>query len=145
METMIQQKNKIDMKDNCIQFMFSYQRRNINQMLSFCNPRGLVHFKPLGDQGKGTIGEFGKSMWSGLIECFPDITNSVDAIVSENGAIKCQVLISGTQSKDFAGIKNKGNHFDADHIFIFHLNNDKIIETIEIDWDHASLVEQLNK
>ena len=144
METIIEQKNLIDMKDNCVHFMFAYQQKNVEQMLSYCHHDATIYFKAFGDQGKGTISKFGKDIWLALIDSFPDISNTVDAIVSENDTIKCQVLISGTQVKDFAGILNKNNHFDVDHIFIFRLNKNKKIEYIEVDWDHNELIRQLS-
>ena len=143
MEQVLQQTRMIEMKDACVQFMFAYQKKDVDPMLSFCDLDGEVFFKPLGDAGKGKIGELGKQLWTLLIDCFPDIYNTVDAIVSEGDLVRCQVLISGTQKKDFAGIENKGEHFDSDHIFIFHLNDKNKIDSITVSWDHADLCRQL--
>ena len=134
----------IEMKNSCVQFMFAYQKKDVPLMMSFCDPEGEVYFKPLGENGKGKIGELGKGLWTMLIESFPDIDNTVDAIVSEGENVRCQVLISGTQAKDFAGIESKKKHFDSDHIFIFHLNNQNKIDRIEIEWDHPDFVKQLS-
>jgi predicted ester cyclase len=88
--------------------------------------------------------ELGKAIWTSLIDCFPDIDNTVDAaIAADDDAVRCQVVIRGTQEKDFADIPNKGKHFDSDHIFIFHLNDSAKIDSIEIEWDHADLKRQL--
>ncbi|MEO6000395.1 MAG: ester cyclase [Chitinophagaceae bacterium] len=143
MEQVLQQARMIEMKDACVQFMLAYQKKDIHRMLSFCELSGDAFFKPLGDAGKGYIGELGKGLWNSLMDCFPDINNTVDAIVSEGDMVRCQVLISGTQKKDFAGIENKGKHFDSDHIFIFHLNEKNKIDNITISWDHADLCRQL--
>jgi len=98
----------------------------------------------LGDAGKGKIGELGKAVWSSLIDCFPDIDNTLDATIAEAGdIIRCQVVISGTQTKDFADIPNKGFRFESDHIFIFHLNDKNRIDEIRISWNHADLKKQL--
>jgi hypothetical protein len=110
---------KIKFKD----FMFAYQRCNIDKMLSYCDPDGEVYFKPLGDSGKGKIGELGRAIWASIIDCFPDIDNTVDATIAEDeDSVRCQVVMRGTQAKDFAGIVSKGKKFDSDHIFIFRLN-----------------------
>lgn len=143
MEQLLQQKNLIEMKNNCIHFMFAYQKKEVERMLSFCDPEGEVYFVPLGEEGKGKIGVLGKHIWTSLIDSFPDINNTVDAIVSEGDSIRCQVLISGTQVKDFAGIENKGNDFESDHIFIFHLNDQQKIDCLQVQWDHADFVRQL--
>lgn len=144
METTIQQQHELSLKNTCVKFMFAYQQRNVDKMLSFCDPEGNIHFQPLGDAGKGKIGELGKAIWSSLIDCFPDIDNTLDAAVAETeDTIRCQVVITGTQAKDFADIPGKGLRFDSDHIFIFHLNEENKIDSIKISWDHADLKKQL--
>lgn len=145
METLVKQQNDLSLKNACVEFMFAYQQRNLEKMLSFCNLDGEVHFLSLGESGKGKIGELGRGIWGGLIDAFPDITNTLDAAIAEgDSSVRCQVLISGTQKKDFAGIKNKGKHFDSDHIFIFHLDSDNVIQGIQIQWDHSDLQKQLS-
>jgi predicted ester cyclase len=68
----------------------------------------------------------------------------VDAIIAKDGdAVCCQVMIYGHTRKRFCGIPNKGNYFESDHIFIFHLNDAGKIDSIEIEWDHADLKRQL--
>jgi Cu2+-containing amine oxidase len=143
MDTLLKQQ-EISLKNACVNFMFAYQQRYVDKMLSFCDPEGEVYFKPLGDAGKGKIGELGKAIWTALIDCFPDIDNTVDATVAEEeDSVRCQVVIRGTQAKDFAGIVSKGKKFDSDHIFIFRLNNAGKIDRIEISWDHEDFQRQL--
>ncbi|QMU29955.1 ester cyclase [Adhaeribacter radiodurans] len=144
MELLNVQSRKIEMKNACVHFMFSYQNKDVAQMMSFCDPEGEVFFSPLGEAGRGKIGELGKNLWTLLIDCFPNINNTIDAIVSEGDLVRCQVLISGTQAKDFAGIPNKGKTFNSDHIFIFHLNRTNKIDQIEIQWNHEDFVKQLS-
>jgi len=143
METTLQQQ-VLSLKNACVEFMFAYQQKNIDKMMSLCDPNGTVHFTPLGDAGKGKIGELGKAIWTSLVDCFPDIDNTLDAAVAEDDhTVRCQVVIRGTQAKDFAGIPNKGFHFDSDHIFIFHLNDENKIDDVNITWDHADFKKQL--
>lgn len=145
MSTLVKEQQQLSLKNACVEFMFSYQQRNVTQMLSFCDPQGEVWFMPLGEAGRGKIGELGKALWTSLIDSFPDIDNTVDATIAEDGeSIRCQVVISGTQAKDFAGIENKGKHFDSDHIFIFHLNDENLIDRIHISWDHEDFQRQLS-
>ena len=142
--TTIEQQRQLSLKNACVSFMFAYQQRNIDKMLSFCDINGDVFFRPLGEQGKGKIMELGKAIWTLLIDCFPDIDNTVDAAIAEDGdRVRCQVVIRGTQAKDFAGITSKGNHFDSDHIFIFRLNPSGKIDKMEIEWDHEDFKQQL--
>ena len=107
MDTLVKQQKELSLKNACVEFMFAYQQRNIEKMLSHCDPNGEIQFVPLGDAGRGTIGELGKGIWTALIDSFPDIDNTLDAAVAEEeNTVRCQVVIRGTQAKDFAGIKN---------------------------------------
>jgi hypothetical protein len=144
METTIQQQQELSIKNACVQFMLAYQQKSVDKMMSYCNPNGTVDFLPLGESGKGKIGELGKTIWDLLLECFPDIDNTLDAAIAEDEpTVRCQVVIRGTQKKDFADIVNKGKHFDSDHIFIFHLNDENKIDHIRISWDHEDFKKQL--
>ncbi|HEX2607255.1 MAG TPA: hypothetical protein VHK91_07745, partial [Flavisolibacter sp.] len=72
------------------------------------------------------------------------IDNTLDAAIAEDEqTVRCQVMIRGTQAKDFAGILNKGKHFDSDHIFIFRLNEDNKICHISVEWNHEDFKRQL--
>ncbi|HEX2536169.1 MAG TPA: nuclear transport factor 2 family protein [Chitinophagaceae bacterium] len=139
-----QQQQEIRIKNAAVQFMFAYQQRSVEKMLRLCDPEGAIRFHPLGENGTGTIGTLGRQLWTALIDCFPDIDNTLDAAVAEDArTVRCQVVIRGTQAKDFAGIENKGRHFDSDHIFIFRLNEEGRIDSIEVDWNHADFCKQL--
>jgi hypothetical protein len=130
-------------KGTCIEFFSAYQEMDIDRMMGLCNPKGHVWFEPLGEAGKGTIGELGRNLWLLLMDCFPDLDNTVDSATVEGDSIVCKVTIFGTQQKEFAGIPSKGLRFDSDHIFIFRFSPEDRIESITINWDHPSFVRQL--
>ena len=144
MPATIREQHALSLKNACVEFMFAYQQKNVDKMLSLCHSEGKIDFKPLDDAGKGKIHELGKNIWSALIDCFPDIDNTLDAAVAEDdNSVRCQVVIRGTQAKDFGNIPNKGLRFDSDHIFIFRLSPDNKITDIQISWDHGDLKNQL--
>lgn len=58
--TTIQQQQELSLKNACVSFMFAYQHRNVNKMLSFCDPDGEVFFKPLGDAGREKLANWEK-------------------------------------------------------------------------------------
>ncbi|MEX2565562.1 MAG: nuclear transport factor 2 family protein, partial [Cyclobacteriaceae bacterium] len=64
-------------KGTCIEFFSAYQDMEIDRMINLCDPEGKVHFEPLGEAGKGKIGEFGKNLWLALMDAFPDLDNTV--------------------------------------------------------------------
>ncbi|GAA4467542.1 hypothetical protein GCM10023189_51420 [Nibrella saemangeumensis] len=130
-------------KGTCIEFFSAYQDLETDRMIGLCDPNGEVWFKPLGEDGRGTIGGLGRNLWSLLMDCFPDIDNTIDTMETEDDSVVCKVVIFGTQAKDFAGIPSKGLRFNSDHIFIFRFNEaDKVI-SITIDWDHQRFQQQL--
>lgn len=146
MET--QRKENIDAlskKGSCIAFFSAYQDLDIDRMLSLCDVEGEVHFEPLGEAGKGKIGEFGKNLWLALMDAFPDLDNTMVKAEPDDDTrhITCLVSIFGTQEKEFAGIPAKGNRFESDHIFVFRFNEEEKIDNIRIRWDHDSIVKQL--
>lgn len=130
-------------KGICIEFFSAYQDLDIQRMLSSCDPNGEIHFQPLGKAGRGRIGELGRNLWAALMDCFPDLDNTVDSATAQDDSIVCRVTIFGTQQKDFAGISTKGLRFDSDHIFIFRFNKEDRIDNINISWDHDSFQKQL--
>jgi hypothetical protein len=134
----------LDLKGSAISFMFAYAEQDMDKMMSLCDTEGEVWFKPLGEDGRGKIGKLGKGLWSALIDSFPNLNNTVDsAILDADGNVRCQVVVRGTQAKDFAGIKNNDQDFDSDHIFIFQHNPNGKICSIQIEWNHLDFQRQL--
>jgi predicted ester cyclase len=130
-------------KGTCLEFFSAYQDLDIDRMIGLCDPQGEVWFQPLGEAGKGTIGEFGRTLWLALMDCFPDLDNTVDSATTDGDAVVCKVAIFGTQQKDFAGIPSKGLGFNSDHIFIFRFTPEDKIGSLTIHWDHDSFQRQL--
>ena len=132
-------------KGACIEFFSAYQDMDIDRMINICNPEGEIFFEPLGEAGKGKIGEFGKNLWLALMDAFPDLDNTVIKAEMNDvqDTVTCTVSIFGTQEKEFAGIPSKGNRFESDHVFVFRFNENEKIDTINIRWDHERFVQQL--
>jgi hypothetical protein len=146
MQTTKQTQNLTDLSRQgaAIEFFSAYQEMDIERMLNLCTDDGEVYFMPLGEGGKGKIKEFGKNLWLMLMDCFPDLDNTVTATQADDaGNVTCSVRIYGTQAKDFAGIPSKGLRFDSDHIFIFHFNEDNKVDNISINWNHENFCRQL--
>ncbi|MFN8357494.1 MAG: nuclear transport factor 2 family protein [Spirosomataceae bacterium] len=130
-------------KGTCIEFFSAYQDLDTDRMVQLATPEATVWFMPLGNDGKGLFREFGKAVWSLLMDCFPDLDNTVDAMSVEGDTITCKVLIFGTQEKEFMGLPSQGLRFESDHIFVFRFNDKDQITNLTIDWNHNSFVNQL--
>lgn len=127
----------------CLAFFTAYDDLDTARMIGLAAPDATVHFLPLGDDGRGSFWEFGKVVWDLLIDCFPDITNTVDRLHTEGDMVTANVTIGGTQAKEFMGIAPKGLCFNSDHVFVFRFNEADQIQHLTIDWDHAGFVRQL--
>jgi hypothetical protein len=136
--------SELTRKGTCIEFFSAYQDLDTDRMIGLAIPEARVSFIPLGEDGKGLFREFGKGVWNLLMDCFPDLDNTVDAMVAGNEVIECKVLIFGTQEKDFLGLPAKGLRFESEHIFVFRFNADDQIVDLTTDWDHAGFVAQLS-
>ena len=134
-------------KGTCIEFFSAYQDMDLHRMLSLCDEQGTIAFEPLGDSFKGKIHEVGKGVWSGLMDSFPNLDNTVKGQTFDEKAntVTCKVVIFGTQEKEFAGIPSMGNDFDSEHIFIFRFNDQSAICHISIAWDHERFVNLLTR
>jgi hypothetical protein len=132
-------------KGTCIEFFSAYQEMDLERMLNLCTPESIVYFEPLDQSGTGRVHELGKNIWTALMECFPDLDNTVTSLewIEAQHAVKCRVSIFGTQRKDFAGIPAHGLRFDSEHIFIFKFDDQAHITELRVLWDHDRFVQQL--
>lgn len=130
-------------KGACLAFFNAYDDLDTARMIGLAAPNATVHFLPLGNDGRGSFWEFGKAVWDLLIDCFPDISNTVDSLTAEDDRVMANVTIEGTQAKDFMGVVSKGRRFTCDHIFVFRFNEVDQIQQLTIDWNHAEFVNQL--
>ena len=114
-------------------------------MLGLCSPAGDISFLPLGDAGKGKIYETGKSIWTAVLDAFPDLDNTVHSQTfnEADNSVTCSVAIFGKQEKEILGIPSKGLRFDSDHIFIFRFDEKGKIDKLSIEWNLDSFVKQL--
>jgi hypothetical protein len=137
--------NTLSKKGTCIEFFSAYQEHDIDRMIQLCDAEGAVHFEPLGEAGKGKIGEFGKNLWLALMGAFPNLDNTVmnTNLDESTNSVSCTVSIFGTQENEFAGIPSRGNRFESDHIFVFRFNDQQKIDRVNIRWDHERFVQQL--
>ncbi len=130
-------------KGACLAFFTAYDDLDTARMIGLAAADATVHFLPLGEGGLGTFWEFGKTVWDSLIDCFPDISNTVDNLSADGDTITANVTIGGTQAKEFLGIPSKGFRFDSDHVFVFHFNSADQIQSLTINWDATSFARQL--
>lgn len=94
--------------------------------------------------GNGKVRTIGKTLWTGLIASFPDLSLTVRTITSnDDGDVVAQVDVGGTQERAWGLITPAGHHYVEPHLFIFHVGTDLLIDSIAAYWNDASICRQL--
>jgi hypothetical protein len=132
-------------------FFEAHRSHDIERMVDLCDAMAGFRYVPLEVWGKqrvvrgdGRVNPVGKILWTGMIESFPDLTNELIKILpSSDGHVAAEVMMSGTQAKDWGAIGCQGRSFQLPHLFVFHVNDRMKIDNITSYWDGASLSAQL--
>src|SRR5438876_12236651 len=88
-------------------FFDAYREQDVERMVELCSDNADFHYMPFelwGKQrvirGDGKVRTIGKVIWTTLIDSFPDLTNKIMYITSDDeGNVAAEVMISGTQAK----------------------------------------------
>jgi predicted ester cyclase len=111
-------------------FFTSYNAHDVNRMLSLCSDNAELRYVPMKKQGEGRVRDVGKTIWSSLIDAFPDLRVTMNSLLGETYHVAAEVVIGGTQKKDFLNIPNQGKHYDLSHAFLLEINDRGLITRI---------------
>jgi steroid delta-isomerase-like uncharacterized protein len=126
-------------------FFTAYNAHQVDEMVAACGEDAQFRYVPMGGQGQGKARELGKAIWSGLIDAFPDLHVTVQSMFSNERNVAAEVMIGGTQSKDFLQIPSQGKHYELPHAFLLGVDDTGRITSITAYWDNASFYLQLGK
>ncbi|MGA7328452.1 MAG: ester cyclase [Rhodomicrobium sp.] len=126
-------------------FFTAYNAHDIDKMLAACSDSAQLRYMPMGNQGLGNVRDVGKTIWSGIIDAFPDLHVTVQSMFGNAENVAAEVVIGGTQSKDFLNIPNRGKHYELPHAFLLEVDGVGKITSIAAYWDNASFYLQLGK
>lgn len=132
-------------------FFDAYQAQDMERMVDLCADNAGFRYVPFEVRarqrvlhGDGKVRTVGKSIWTALIDAFPDLSNAVTSVESDDeGNVAAQVSIGGTQAKAFGVIGCTGGHYDLPHLFVFHVDSDGLIDDIAAYWDNVDWKKQL--
>jgi hypothetical protein len=86
-------------------------------------------------RGDGKVCTVGKPLWTGLIASFPNLSNTVHSVTSnDDGDVVAQVDVAGTQQLAWGLIAPAGRRYCEPHLFIFHVGADLLIDSITAYW-----------
>jgi len=133
------------------EFFDRYRAHDVGGMTDLCSITAGFSYVPVEIWGKqrvlrgdGTIGTIGKPLWTGLINAFPDLSNTVHTVAAnDDGDVVAEVDIEGTQQLAWGMIKPAGRHYCEPHLFVFHVGQDLLIDGITAYWNDASISQQL--
>jgi steroid delta-isomerase-like uncharacterized protein len=132
-------------------FLDAYRAHDVERMVELCDDKARFRSVPFEIcrkqrviRGSGHVCTIGKLLWTGLINAFPDLTNEVTRIISGNdGQVAAEVVITGTQAKDWVPVRTRGRSFRSPHLFVFHVNDLGKIDNITSYSDNAAVRHQL--
>jgi hypothetical protein len=118
-------------------FFEAYRKRDLDKMMARCNPDGELRYVPLGNKGEGKIGTTGRTIWNGLFDAVPDLTNREESIFADTeGNVCAEVVLSGTLAKEFAGMMTPNFYYVLPHAFVFKVAGEEaLIQRIVAYWD----------
>jgi len=133
------------------EFFDRYRAHDVEGMTDLCSINAGFCYVPVELWGKqrvlradGTVGTIGKPLWTGLIASFPNLSNTVHTITSnDDGDVVAEVDIEGTQQLAWGLITPAGRHYREPHLFIFHVGPDLLIDSITAYWNDAGISRQL--
>ena len=133
------------------EFFDRYRAQDVNGMADLCSINADFSYVPVEVWGKqrvlrgdGKVATVGKPLWTGLINAFPDLTNTVRTMTAnDDGDVVAEVDIGGTQQLAWALTKPAGQRYREPHLFIIHVGEDQLIDSITAYWNDASMSQQL--
>jgi steroid delta-isomerase-like uncharacterized protein len=137
--------------DVVAEFFDVYRRQDVDAMVDLCSDNAEFSYVPFEIwrkqevlRGDGKVRSIGKPIWAGLIHAFPDLTNEVKSITSDDsGNVAVEAVIGGTQAGPWGPIAPRGQAYAEPHLFVFHVDSDGKIDSITGYWDNASIYRQL--
>jgi len=133
------------------EFFDHYRHHDVEAMTDLCSLNADFSYVPYEIWGKqrvlrgdGKVRTVGKTLWRGLINAFPDLTNEVKSVsANEDGDVVVQVDIGGTQQLAWGFAEPAGRAYNEPHLFIFRVGEHGLIDSVTAYWDNAGISRQL--
>ncbi|MGH8932140.1 MAG: nuclear transport factor 2 family protein [Egibacteraceae bacterium] len=132
-------------------FFDAYRRQDVEEMVDCCAENADFSYVPVEMwrkqivlRGDGKVSTVGKPFWTGLINAFPNLWNTVSSVTADRkGNVAVEVVIGGTQAAPWGVIAPRGQAYAEPHMFVLHVDDAGLIDSITGYWDNASIYRQL--
>jgi len=121
-------------------FYKTLESEGVEKMMDYLSPE-TVYYSPSGTSDP-ISGEENIESTKMYLEAFPDITHNFKEIYAVDNKVIARAMIEGTHLGDFEGFPPPGNTFKVSSIYIFTIQEGKIIE-IRDETDMLGLLTQL--
>src|SRR5260370_12934564 len=133
------------------EFFDRYRAHDVEGMTDLCSINADFSYVPVelwGKQrvlrGDGKVRTIGKPLWTGLIASFPNLSNTVRTVTSnDDGDVVAEVDIERTQQLAWGLIRPARKHYSEPHLFIFHVRAHLLIHSTTPYWNDAVISQQL--
>jgi ketosteroid isomerase-like protein len=127
------------------EFFTRYRAQDVDGMTDVCSMNADFSYVPFEMWGKQRVlrGD-GKVRTIGKPIAFPNLTNTVHTTTAnDDGDVIVEVDIEGTQQLAWGFITPAGKHYSEPHLFVFHVDQDGLIDDITAYWNNAGICTQL--
>src|ERR1700722_11608247 len=110
-------------------FFDRYRAHDVDGMTDLCSVNADCFYVRVERWGKrrvlrgdAKVPPIGKPLWTGLIASFPNLSNTVHTLTSnDDGDVVAEVDIEGTQQLAWGLVAPAGQHYCAPPPFVFHV------------------------
>src|SRR6266566_8827422 len=109
---------------------------------TFSSYRASYDVPSMGEAGQPADAYAVRAMWVGIITAFPNIHIEPGPLYHGDTHVFMEVLMTGTQQADFAGIPATGRSFDARVACLYEFEEDQLV-CERVYFDFADIMRQL--
>jgi len=102
---------------------------NLDAFDDLLHSDAVIH-APAGLSTTSADGE--KAVWRDALAAMPDLRHDVQEVVVDGDVEMARVVVTGTLTASFGGVKGTGRSFRIDQAVITHLREGKVVEAWEI-------------
>jgi steroid delta-isomerase-like uncharacterized protein len=109
---------------------------------TFSPVKAAYDIPAMGDAGQQPDAEAVRQMWVGVLGAFPDFHIDAGPLLHGDDHVFVEIMMSGTQAEDFAGIPATGRSFATRVACLYEFEEDELVRE-RVYMDFADITRQL--